>query len=107
LGYEPAAVTPAEVKLARQLIEHLSAKRFDPNEFADEHKVRVMQEIKKKIQSKQISLGETPTERPRDNVSSIMDALKASIRDKSGGRTGGKAAKKAVPTKSLRKLARA
>ena len=106
LGYEPATVTPAEVKLARQLIEHLSAKRFDPNEFADEHRARVMQEIKKKVQGKEISLGEAPAEKPRDNVISIMDALKASIKEKSAGRGGGKPAKKAA-AKTQRKLARA
>jgi DNA end-binding protein Ku len=105
LGYEPATVTPAEVKLARQLIEHLSANRFDPNEFADEHRARVMREIKKKVQGKEISLGEAPAEKPRDNVISIMDALKASIKEKSSGR--GKPPKKAAAAKSQRKLARA
>jgi DNA end-binding protein Ku len=89
LGYEPTAVTQPEIKLARQLIEHLSAKRFDPNEFVDEHRARVMREIKKKVQGKEISMAETPAEKPRDNVISIMDALKASIKEKSGGRSAG------------------
>ena len=41
LGIEPAAVSEPELKLAEQLIDHLAAKRFDPNEYADEHKARV------------------------------------------------------------------
>jgi DNA end-binding protein Ku len=90
LGYEPATVTQPEVKLARQLIEHLSAQRFDPNEFADEHRARVLQEIKKKIQGKDISASEEPARKPRDNVVNIMDALKASLKKKSAanGSTG-------------------
>src|ERR1700691_2922503 len=35
LGVEAAPVSEAELKLARQLIDQLGAKRFDPNEFAD------------------------------------------------------------------------
>ena len=36
LGIEPAAVSEAEMTLANQLVQHLSVKRFDPNEFVDE-----------------------------------------------------------------------
>ena len=99
LGYEPASVTQPEVKLARQLIEHLSADRFDPNEFVDEHRARVMQEIKKKVKGKEISLAETPAEKPRDNVINIMDALKASLK----GRTKVRATTgRSSPKKSAR-----
>lgn len=107
LGYEPATVTQPEVKLARQLIEHLSAKRFDPNEFVDEHRARVLREIKKKIQGKEISLAEAPAEKPRDNVISIMDALKASIKENSATHGVGRSPKKAGAVKGQRKLARA
>ena len=34
LGIEPTPVSDAELKLAEQLIDHLAAKRFDPNEFS-------------------------------------------------------------------------
>jgi non-homologous end joining protein Ku len=40
LGIEPAAVSEAEMTLANQLVQHLSVKRFDPNEFVDEFKAR-------------------------------------------------------------------
>jgi len=83
LGYDPAAVTQPEVKLARQLIDHMSAQRFDPNEFTDEHKVRVQREIKRKIQGKEISQMEPPPVPPRGNVVSLMEALKASLNKKS------------------------
>ena len=96
LGYEPVAVTQPEVKLARQLIEHLSAKRFDANEFSDEHRARVLQEIKKKVQGKNIAISEGPRDATRDNVVSIMDALRASIDKKAAVRKAAKQPKKAA-----------
>src|SRR5262249_48089205 len=41
LGIEPGQVSDPELKLAQQLIDQLAAKKFDPNEFVDEHKARV------------------------------------------------------------------
>lgn len=94
LGYDSAKVTAAEVKLARQLITHLSAQQFDANEFADEHRARVQSEIKKKIQGKEISLAETAAVKPRDNVINLMDALKASLEAKGGKSTARKTPKR-------------
>jgi DNA end-binding protein Ku len=106
LGYEPAAITQPEVKLARQLIEHLSAQRFDPSEFTDEHRSRVMQEIKKKAQGKEISMSEAPAKKSRDNVISIMEALKASIDQRASGRRAAKQPRRAAAAKAVRKAAR-
>ncbi len=94
-GYEAAKVADSEVKLARQLIDHLSAKRFDPNEFKDEHRARVQAEIKKKVQGKEISLTDTSAEPPRSNVVNLMDALKASLARKGAASVQRKASKKA------------
>jgi DNA end-binding protein Ku len=82
LGFESTKVSEPEVKLARQLISHLSANKFDPSEFVDEHRARVQAEIKKKINGKEISMEETATEAPRSNVINLMDALKASLKAK-------------------------
>src|SRR5450631_1715562 len=60
LGVEAAPVSEPELKLARQLIDHLGAKRFDPNEYADEHKARVEAAIQRKVDGKEISLAESP-----------------------------------------------
>ena len=102
-GYDAAKVTEPEVKLARQLIDHLSAKQFDPNEFKDEHRARVQAEIKKKVQGKEISLADTVPESPRSNVINLMDALKASLSSR-GEKTVRKTAKKTV-RKASRKSA--
>ena len=56
LGIEAAPVSEPELKLAQQLIDHLAAKRFDPNEFADEHRARVQAAIQKKVEGKEVSL---------------------------------------------------
>jgi DNA end-binding protein Ku len=94
-GYDAAKVADSEVKLARQLIDHLSAKQFDPNEFKDEHRARVQAEIKKKVQGKEISFADTPAESPRSNVVNLMDALKASLARKGAASVQRKASKKA------------
>jgi DNA end-binding protein Ku len=82
LGYEPTKVTEPEIKLARQLIAQLSAKQFNPNEFVDEHRARILAEIKKKVQGKEISFSGETVDAPRSNVVNIMDALKASLAKK-------------------------
>ena len=84
LGYDPKQVTQAEVKLARQLIDQLSAKRFEPSQFVDEYRARVQAEIRKKIQGKEIASTDTPSVKVSNNVVNLMDALKASLEKKGG-----------------------
>jgi DNA end-binding protein Ku len=79
LGVEPVAVSEPELKLANQLIEHLAARRFDPNEFVDEHRGRVEAAIQRKVQGKEVSLSEAPTAKGNGNVVDLMEALKASL----------------------------
>src|SRR6202167_1647876 len=79
LGIEPAAVSEPELKLAQQLIDHLAAKRFDPNEYADEHRARVQAAIQKKVEGKEVSLSEGPVSVKGGNVIDLMEALRASI----------------------------
>jgi DNA end-binding protein Ku len=79
LGIESAPVSDAELKLANQLIEHLAVKRFDPNEFHDEHRQRVEAAIERKVQGKEVSLAEPPTSKGAGNVVDLMAALKASL----------------------------
>lgn len=79
LGIENAPVSDAELKLAQQLIDHLSAKRFDPSEFHDEFKERVEAAIQRKVQGKEVSLAEAPQSPAHGNVINLMEALKASL----------------------------
>jgi DNA end-binding protein Ku len=82
LGVEPAAVSEPELRLANRLIEHLAAKRFDPNEFVDEHRGRVEAAIQRKVDGKEVALSEAPTSTGGGNVVDLMEALKASLNAK-------------------------
>ena len=80
LGVESASVSDPELKLASQLIEQLAAKRFDPNEYVDEHRARVQAAIQRKVEGKEVSIAESPTFGGGSNVVDLMDALKASLK---------------------------
>jgi DNA end-binding protein Ku len=109
LGVEAAPVSEPELKLARQLIDQLGAKQFDPNEFADEHKARVQAAIQRKVEGKEVSLAEGPVTNKGGNVIDLMEALRASI-DARGSKAADlkerKAPKRAAAQASSRKTAR-
>jgi DNA end-binding protein Ku len=109
LGIEPAPVSDAELKLAEQLIDHLAAKRFDPNEYHDEFRDRVEAAIRKKVEGKEVSLAEPPAVAHKGNVIDLMEALRASI-DARGSRSTAvkerKPPKRAAHAGSARRSAR-
>ena len=109
LGIEAAPVSEPELKLARQLIDQLGAKRFDPNEYSDEHKARVEAAIQRKVDGKEVSLAEGPVSIKGGNVIDLMEALRASI-DARGSKAADlkerKAPKRAAAQASSRKTAR-
>jgi DNA end-binding protein Ku len=109
LGVDAVPVSEPELKLATQLIEQLGAKRFDPNEYADEHRVRVEAAIQRKVEGKEVSLAEGPESNKGGNVIDLMEALRASI-DARGAKTADlkerKAPKRAAAQASSRKTAR-
>jgi DNA end-binding protein Ku len=74
------AVKPAELKLARQLIEQQSADQYEPSAYTDELRARIEAEIQKKVEGKQISIAEAATpEVGGGKVIDLMDALRASL----------------------------
>ena len=79
LGIEPANVSEAELKLARQLIGQQSATVFDAASYVDEFKGRVEAAIQKKVEGKEISLTEKPAAKQGGNVIDLMDMLRASL----------------------------
>ena len=109
LGIEAAPVSEPELKLARQLIDQLGAKRFDPNEYADEHRARVEAAIQRKVDGKEVSLAEGPVSAKGGNVIDLMEGLRASI-DARGSKAPDlkdrKAPKRAAAQASSRKTAR-
>jgi DNA end-binding protein Ku len=109
LGVEAAPVSEPELKLARQLIDQLGAKRFDPNEYVDEHKARVQAAIQRKVEGKEVSIAEGPVAANGGHLIDLMEALRASI-DARGSKAPDlkerKAPKRAAAQASSRKTAR-
>lgn len=98
LGIEAAPVTAAELKLASQLIAQLAAKRYDPNEFVDEHRARVEAAIQRKVEGKEVSIAEMPVSGNR-NVVDLMEALKASLSAR-GSPEGSQAKERKAPKRA-------
>ena len=112
-GSKPRRSSEPELKLAQQLIDHLAVKRFDPNEYLDEHRARVQAAIQKKVEGKEVSLAEGPVAAKGSNVIDLMEALRASIDARptkaaspAASLKERKAPKRAAPSTSSRKTAR-
>jgi DNA end-binding protein Ku len=78
-------VKPAELELAKQIIEQIAEDEFHPEKYEDDVKKRVLEQIQRKVEGQQIDL--TPAEAPRTQVIDLMEALKASLaaRGEKGG----------------------
>jgi DNA end-binding protein Ku len=70
-------VKKPELDLAVQLIQQASSESFDPKKYEDNVKKKVMEQIQRKIEGKEIT--EEPTEAPKTQIIDLMEALKASI----------------------------
>jgi DNA end-binding protein Ku len=97
LGIEDAAVSKAELQLALQLINQISADTYDPAEFKDDEKQRILDAIDRKIAGKQIVesiRAEDAGAASGGQVIDLAEALRASL-------SGSKARKTApAPAKS-------
>ena len=93
-----ARVSDAEVKMARQLIEQLSAD-FNPEEFIDDYRVQLEELVQKKVDGEEVTVAAQPSEAPT-KVVDLMEALKASVAEakkkpKSGAGSSKKTTRKA------------
>ena len=93
LDIDEAKVSAAELQLALQLINQSSETSYDPAQFKDEEKARVLAAIDEKIAGKQIVASARGEEvAAGGQVIDLMDALKASL--------GGASKKAASPAKT-------
>ena len=81
LDIEKADIQKPELQLALQLINQISAESYDPAEFEDEEKKRVLAAIDEKIAGKQIVVSAEP-EPAGGQIIDLMDALRASLASK-------------------------
>lgn len=94
--------TPAEVAMARRLVEQMSGP-FKPEAFKDTYRADLMRRIQEKIRTRQThALAEEPprAERRTAQVIDLMEALRGSLRKKG-------AAVRAAPRKSAKARKRA
>jgi DNA end-binding protein Ku len=73
-----AEVKPAELKLARQLIDQQTTLAFEPTAYTVEVRARIEAEIQKKVEGQEISVAEVAPE-STGKVIDLMEALRASL----------------------------
>jgi DNA end-binding protein Ku len=79
LDIEQVSVSGAELQLALQLIDQISEDSYDPAQFEDEEKKRILAAIDEKIAGKAIVASAHNEEPSSGQVIDLMDALKASL----------------------------
>jgi DNA end-binding protein Ku len=79
IGIEKPDVQAAELKLAEQLIEQYRVDSYDPTQFKDEEKERLLAAIDQKIAGKKITL--QPAAQPEGaEIIDLVEALRASLK---------------------------
>ena len=79
LDIEKVSVSDAELKLALQLIEQIAEDNYDPAQFQDEEKKRILAAIDEKIAGKHIVASEQVETASGAQVIDLMEALRASL----------------------------
>ena len=74
-------VKPAELKLAKQLIDAQASDTFDPGQYTDQVAARIETAIQKKVEGQEITMTEAP-EGGGAQVIDLMEALRASLERK-------------------------
>jgi DNA end-binding protein Ku len=89
---DEADVKPAELALAKQLIDQSASDTFEPKKYTDEVREQMLELIQKKVEGEEISVAPS-AEDVAPKVIDLMAALKASLQDKDrmpAGRAGKK-----------------
>lgn len=91
-------VKPAELALAKQLIEQTANDEFEPEKYTDTVRERVLETIQQKVEGQDITTAEAPQE-SGGKIVDLMEALKASLaksgEDEAAARTPRKKSRKA------------
>jgi DNA end-binding protein Ku len=98
-GRSAPKATPAEVKMARQIIQSM-ASEWDPRRYEDTYRIQVLDFLKKKAAGEEIVVEEAPEEQAE--VVDLMAALEASLEaaKKSGSRSKSSSSKRASKSTS-------
>jgi DNA end-binding protein Ku len=82
LSVERVDVGEAELKLAKQLIEQISVDSYDPTQFVDEEKKRILAAVEEKIAGRQVVAPEPGRSATGAEVVDLMAALRASLQQR-------------------------
>jgi DNA end-binding protein Ku len=100
-------VKDRELELAVQLIQQVATDEFQPEQYSDEVRERILELIQRKIEGEDIT--ETPAPEAKPQVIDLMAALKASLARteaaRAGSAGGGTTAAEPAAKKSARKTA--
>lgn len=98
-------VKDAELDLALQIVKQSVAKKFQPENYEDEVRKRMLAAIERKVEGHEIT--SAPQEAPGAKVIDLMDALKASLGTRKPAKRSGRKAKstKTAAAKTTRKKA--
>src|SRR5438093_6581014 len=88
-----AEIRPAELKMAQQLIDNLTAK-WDPAKYTDEYKENLMRVINAKLKGKRPKLEEMASTPQGAEVVDLMARLRASLEGKTKAGAGRETARK-------------
>jgi DNA end-binding protein Ku len=86
-----AELRPAELQLARQLIDQITSDSFKPEQYRDDARDQLRDIIERKVEGREITAA--PAEQPRGQIIDLMQALKASL-SAPGGEGEGPAARR-------------
>ena len=76
-------MSPAELQLALQLIDQISTDSYDPTQYVDEEKQRILAAIDEKISGKQVVVAAAQeATASTGQVIDLMEALRASLAKK-------------------------
>ena len=84
LDIETAEIKKPELQLALQLIEQISEDSYDPAQFEDEEKKRILAAIDDKIAGKQVVVTEGQEPAGGGQVIDLVEALRASLAPRKG-----------------------
>jgi DNA end-binding protein Ku len=79
LGIEPVTVTAGELQLALQLIDQISQDAYDPSQYVDEERKRILAAIDEKIAGKEVVASAHDEAPSTAQVIDLMEALRASL----------------------------
>ena len=104
LDIEPVDVSSAELTLALQLIDQISKEAYDPSEYKDEERKRLLEAIDDKISGKHVVASERSEATGGGQVIDLMEALRASLGPRRGkaAATAAAPAEEAIPSGALK-----